>query len=179
MHGLVSLLPQPHYSLIEKLWQELESQFGLQGVYVTPFPHFSWQIAQEYDFDRLEQILVPIAARFQPLTVRTTGIGLFTGIRPVIFIPVVKEPALLHLHQEIWEASQPAAQGLSPYYSPPQWIPHITLALEDISAENIGPVMQSLAFRSFNWEMTVDNIALGYQPEGEVGAVKFKIMLQR
>ena len=49
MHGIVSLLPQPYYSEVEKLWDRLENNFGLSGIRVTPFPHFSWQIGENYD----------------------------------------------------------------------------------------------------------------------------------
>ena len=177
MHGLVSILPQPYYAQVEALWQELESEHRLQGIRVTPLPHFSWQIAREYDFERLETILRDIAARTPPFTVRTTGLGLFTGFRPVLFIPVIKNAALLQLHTMIWEQTQPASQGLSFYYNPEHWTPHISLAYEDIDAANIGPILQALTFRPFNWEMTIDNIALIYEPEGEIGKLKFQIPL--
>lgn len=178
MHGLVSLLPQPYFQQVEALWQELETSHHLQGIHVTPLAHFSWQIAQDYAFDHLEAIIRDIAARTPPFIVRTTGLGLFTGFRPVLFIPVIKDAHLLRLHAEIWEHTQPTAQGLSLYYSPERWMPHISLAYEDIDAQNIGPVMQALTFRTFNWEMTIDNIALIYEPEGEIGKLKFTILLQ-
>lgn len=177
MHGLVSLLPQPFFQQVEALWQELETNYHLHGIHVTPLAHFSWQIAQDYDFERLETIIRDIAVRTPPFVVRTTGLGLFTGFRPVLFIPVVKDASLLKLHAEIWEQTQPASQGLSIFYNPERWMPHISLAYEDIDAQNIGPLMQALTFRTFNWEMTIDNIGLIYEPEGEIGRLKFTIPL--
>jgi hypothetical protein len=49
MEATVSLLDEEHYRLTVSLWSELESQFGLRGIHVTPFPHFSYHVAQEYD----------------------------------------------------------------------------------------------------------------------------------
>jgi hypothetical protein len=40
MHGIVSLLDNDHNQLIEELWAELEQEFSVHGVYVTPYPHF-------------------------------------------------------------------------------------------------------------------------------------------
>jgi 2'-5' RNA ligase len=177
MHGLVSILPPPYFQQVESLWQELEERHGLQGIRITPLPHFSWQIAGQYDFDRLETILRSIAAHTPPFVVRTTGLGLFTGIRPVLFIPVTKNASLIKLHTEIWEQTQPAAEGLSNYYDPEHWMPHISLAYEDFEAQNIGSLMQALTFRTYNWEMAIDNIALIYEPEGETGKLKFQIQL--
>jgi len=177
MHGLVSLLPTPYYEQIELLWQELESQYDLRGIHVTPLPHFSWQIASDYDIEELESIIKGIAKVTPPINVHTTGLALFTGLHPVVYVPVVKDADLFHLHTLIWKDVQPAAEGLSPYYSQLDWMPHISLAYQDVSMENIGDVMQNLSFRSYDWEMIVDNISLIYEPDGEIGALKFRVPL--
>jgi 2'-5' RNA ligase len=52
------------------------------------------------------------------------------------------------------------------YYSPDQWVPHITLAYNDVTSANIDCVMQSLAFQTFNWEIQIDNLILVAQAEG-------------
>ena len=177
MHGLVSLLPDPYYAQVQAIWEELAARHGLHGIRVTPCPHFSWQIAQDYDSERLEEIIHDVAYATPPLTVRTTGLALFTGPYPVIYLPLVKDTHLLELHAHIWYSAQSTSQGLSPYYAPDAWMPHISLAYEDVSPDNIGPVFESLAFRSFNWEMTIDNISLIYEPEGQTGALKFRFKL--
>ena len=53
-------------------------------------------------------------------------------------------------------------------------MPHISLAYEDVNRDNIGRVMERLAFRIFYWEMVVDNIALIYEPTGEIGKLEFR-----
>lgn len=175
MHGLVSLLPAPYYQQVEALWQELETEHGLRGIHVTPLPHFSWHIAEDYDFYALEHSLLNLARSKSPIAVRTAGLGIFSGVRPVLYIAVVKDLALNRLHSEIWQASEPHAQQLSPHYQPQFWMPHISLAYEDLNADNLPQVVQQFAFRPFNWEMQIDNIALIYEPEGEVGRLKFHI----
>ncbi len=42
MHGIVSLLDDQHYQLVEDLWAELKQEFAVEGVYITPYPHFSY-----------------------------------------------------------------------------------------------------------------------------------------
>ncbi len=42
MHGVVSLLDCHYSQVVEDLWAELERRFGVDGVYVTPYPHFSY-----------------------------------------------------------------------------------------------------------------------------------------
>ena len=54
MHGLVSLLDPEHYQQVENLWNELEEECGLEGIKVTPYPHFSWLIAEDFDWESFE-----------------------------------------------------------------------------------------------------------------------------
>ena len=174
MHGLVSLLPSHYYGQVEEIWDELEQDYNLRGIYVTPFPHFSWQIAEDYDFDALEAAISPICAITSPILVQTAGLAMFSGSNPVLYIPVVKNQALMTLHDRIWEAALEVSLGASPYYNPSSWMPHISLAYGDVRREIIGKVIENLAFRTFNWQMTIDNIALIYEPDGEIGTLKFK-----
>jgi hypothetical protein len=53
MHGIGSLLDDKHYQLVENLWAGLEREFVVRGVYITPYPHFSYQIAQHYNVKQL------------------------------------------------------------------------------------------------------------------------------
>src|SRR5215471_18966473 len=58
MHGIATLLDKDHYQLIEDLWAELERRFSVHGVYITPYPHFSYHVAQDYDLDLVDNIAV-------------------------------------------------------------------------------------------------------------------------
>jgi 2'-5' RNA ligase len=162
MHAVVSLLDDEHYHLVESLWAELEEEFGVRGVYVTPFPHFSYQVAPQYDVARLEPILARLAQAQRPFHVRTTGLGIFTGAQPVLFIPVVPNPDLARLHQAIWDATLSTSAGLLAYYRPDQWVPHVTLGFGDISPEESAEIVRCLISRDFTWEIAVDNLALIY-----------------
>ena len=158
MNGNASLLNDPCTSQVEAIWQELEEKCGLIGVRVTPLPHFTYQVVEAYDQPRLVQILQEIASQAKPFTAQTTGLGLFTGETPVIYLPLVKNDLLLHFHKVIWDRTKESAHGVSPYYSPDLWIPHITLGYGDVTNFNLGCAMETLAFRELNWEITVDNL---------------------
>ncbi len=175
MHGIVSLLPQPYYKNVESLWDELENQFGLKEIRVTPFPHFSWQIGEEYDLSALALVLSTVAKQTKPFPVTTTGIGIFSGTNPVIFIPVIKSPQLVRFHQQVWKALSNTGLGISDYYSPQNWVPHISLAYMDVNQQNIGGIIRHLAFQTFNWEFEVNNFVFIHEPDGTVGEKKFQI----
>lgn len=159
MNGIVSLLDEHHYSLVETLWAELEREFSVRGVYVTPYPHFSYQVASLYDVERLEPILHNIAVKSTPFHVGTSGLGIFTGQHPVLYIPVVCNSQLNQFHQQVWSAISETASGVQSYYQPNYWMPHITIGFADINRDNIGPMLQFLSERDFSWDITSNNIA--------------------
>ena len=172
MHGLVSLLDPEHYFQVEKIWNELESGCGLTGIKVTPYPHFSWLIAEDFDWALAETTLAKIAASAQPFTVHTTGLSLFTGPMPVAYIPLVRTTELSRFHLQLWEQFQAVGRDISPHYAPEYWMPHITLAHTDLMPHALDCLMSRLAHRPFDWEIEVDNLALLLGPQGQSGRLK-------
>lgn len=179
MHGLVSLLDKKHYALVEELWYELRDECGVQGIYVTPLPHFSWQVAEDYDWDVLESVLREIASEARPFTVNTAGLALFTGENPVVYIPAVRTRELSEFHEMIWEQLKPVSTGLIQYYAPPFWMPHISLAYQDVDPEKLRCLMDKLAFRIFNWSIEIDNLTLIYEPEGTIGSIRYQFDFEK
>ena len=162
MDGIVSFLDSKHNQLIEELWAELEREFSVQGVYITPYPHFSYHVAQAYDIDKIEPVLQRITSNITTFNVKTSGLGVFTGTSPVLYIPVVRSLELTQLHEELWQEISPVSSGVQEYYNPDQWMPHITIGFGDISKDKLLQMIPLLAERDFNWEITVNNIALIY-----------------
>ena len=173
MHAVVTVLQPELYHRVEALWDDLERRFGLSGARITPIPHFSWQIAPEYDFARVEDCLQTVAQGLAPFEVETTGIGVFRGPAPVVFIDVRRTPALAALHVRLWEALRPHRRRESPYYSPEAWRPHITLAEKDLSPAHVERVVSHLSRLPLRWTVAVDNLALIEQPQGAVGRLRF------
>lgn len=165
MHGIVSLLDDTHYQQVEALWATLKGEFGVQGVYVTPYPHFSYHIANQYDLEMLETLLHAFASEQKPFQVKTTGLGIFTGTQPVLYLPIVRSPQLTQFHQSLWQRLVEAGQAgndRQDYYAPDNWMPHITIGFQDVNCQMLGNIVHYLGTRSFNWNIFIDNIALIY-----------------
>jgi len=115
MPGIVSLLDETHSTLVKEIWQELKTDCGLTGVLATPLPHFSWQVADGYQRNVLENIIQNIVATAKPLVVHATGLGFFTAESPVVYIPVVRSKQLSEFHEIIWDHLIPISENPSPY----------------------------------------------------------------
>ncbi len=162
MHGVVSLLDDEHYALVEDLWDELEKRLDVCGLYGTPFPHFSYHVAKGYDVDLLESILRRCASHCTPFRVRTAGLGVFSGDHPVLYVAVVRSPALTALHRTLWQELAGVSAGAVEYYHPEQWMPHITLADSDALKDHLPEIVRMLSPRAFDWDVEASNLSLIY-----------------
>src|SRR6266487_5754760 len=164
MHGVVSLLDYKHYRLVKDLWAELARGFAVGGVYVPTYPHVSYQVARRYNINSLKPVLQLFAAKKTSFQVQASGLDIFTGPHPVLYIPVVRSPELTQFHAALWQEISSPASGIEDYYHPAHWVPHITIGIGDMKKDNLSQILRLLAERNFNWEMTVDNVTLIYDP---------------
>lgn len=169
MHAVVSMLDEAHSRQVEQLWRELEQTCGVRGIYVTPFAHFSYQVAAGYDLGALEPVLAEIAAETRPFRVTTSGLGIFTGPTPVLYVPVVRTRELTQFHRRVWRRLHRIGTGVSPYYRTDNWMPHITLGYGDLTQENLPAAIRLLGARNLAWEISVENIALIHDSGTEQG----------
>jgi 2'-5' RNA ligase len=174
MRGIASLLDSTHYEMVEGLWRQLEKECRLTGVKVTPYPHFSWQIALDYPEPDTETALQEIATQTRPFKVHTGGLGVFSGPQPVIFISIARSAELNRLHKKLWQQFKTSAEGLSPYYNPQRWMPHITLIFGEETIENVQCGLRMLASQPFEWEMEVNNLSFVSQSANQIGTLSHR-----
>jgi 2'-5' RNA ligase len=160
MYAVVSQLDDQHQQLTKNLWTELDKKFGLQGAYTQSFPHFSYQVAQGYDLGLLESLVESIAQNTPQFQVTTSGLGIFTEIMPILYIPVVRTQKLSQVHQALWNEASKTGSGIVEHYHPERWLPHITLAFSDMHRELFPAVIQFLSEQTLHWEITVNNLSL-------------------
>jgi 2'-5' RNA ligase len=106
----------------------------------------------------------------RPFRARTAGLGIFTVASPILYIPVVRSPALSDLHREIWCSVKQSVPGpVAHYYQPEEWAPHITLAQGDIDQDKLAEIVRFLSRRNFHWEFNVTNVSIIYDTGREQG----------
>jgi hypothetical protein len=154
IYVLASLLDPDSDRKIRQTWEWLGDTCDLKGINLTPLPHISWQGADCYDFGGLETKVKKITRGLKQFSINASGLGIFTGINPILYLTIVKNITMLQIHKALWENAHLIAENLYSYYSPEEWVPHITLAARDIN-------------------MKIDSLALLYVVNGEVG-IKFK-----
>jgi len=156
--GVVSILDQHHYRVIENLWTEMHQRFGVGNPDILTMPHMSYHTAEKYDEGNLAVVLEEVARQERPFTITASGIGIFPAPNPIVYAPVVRTADLTKLHTQLCTQLNAIALDSNPYFAPDSWIPHITLGNYDITLEKLGPISQWLHQQAINWTITIDNL---------------------
>ncbi|MBD0371128.1 MAG: 2'-5' RNA ligase family protein [Pyrinomonadaceae bacterium] len=153
--------------MVEKLWAAIEKEFGIRGVYRTPFPHISYHVSGHYNVDKIKTVMDVFARHTSPFRVRCCGLGVFTGPEPVVYIPVVRSPQLADFQHELWHQVTKSADDLDFAYRPARWVPHITLARHDLTQRAVAAIVRKFCTMELNQTVTVNNLALIYDTGGK------------
>ena len=160
MLAITSLLSRPHVLRINAIIKRLEEKFGLDDVQATLDPHLTYQLAGVRKLSSLKAVLQEVAATTKPFPAFTTGLGVFPGAQPVIYIPVLRSDSLNALHHRILAATAPLCLRTDKFSSADCWLPHISLALHDTTPDLLGPVLSFLNEETYNLKIEIDNIAI-------------------
>ncbi|HEX7021374.1 MAG TPA: 2'-5' RNA ligase family protein [Trueperaceae bacterium] len=174
LEAVVSLLDEEHDAKVRALWAELEREFGLQGIYGAPYPHISYHGAREYPDAQVKSLLEKLAPKVSPFCIRTAGLGIFTGERPVLYVPVNRNRQLATYFEMLFPSLTALARNENRHYRAERWMPHITLAYGDLTHDVLPDVIRYLSERTYSWEIRIDNSALVYINEQEQG-LKFRV----
>jgi len=150
-------------------WQKLKNKCNLIPANEVSFVHLSWQGASAYHLEPAKKIVHDISAQTRSFKVAVSGIGIFTGTDPVLYLNVVKNRALMALHEVLWDKLSPFAEDFNAYYGPNDWVPHITLVYGMLLPEDLCCAVTELMYEPFSFELTIDNLALIFLSDGSVG----------
>lgn len=135
MQAIVSELDGPIAATARAIWQRLELELGLTGSRALLRPHVTWLASDGIAADQARDTLPALVQARLPLTVTANGIGVFIGERPTLHLPVVRTREVDRLHHAILRAL-PDVDPL-PQYDPALWQPHVTLAVNDVTWEEL------------------------------------------
>lgn len=160
MPVLATSLDEPAATYVRGLWDRLERQMGLKGVRKVPFPHITWLGCEMLDTPRLIESLGELGLHQAPVAARTVSLGLFLQPLPVIHLAILRSPTVEAMHRQLWNLVEPCAAEMHGLYRSELWVPHVTLAQGDLTAEQVPEAMALLGDIEFPIDLTFKNLTL-------------------
>ena len=167
MLAVTSLLDSKHTDLVNTIILDFEKEFGVKQVQATPDPHLTYLTTEALNRDLLKDYLDRVCHYGDAFHVYTTGIGVFPGEHPVIYIPILRTQPLNKFHSKLYKDISKLSIEVGQFSQPKFWMPHISLALHDTSLDMMTPMFKYLALLNFNWEIKVDNLTIFREKQKE------------
>lgn len=170
MPGVISLLDPVVTKRIEDLKEEMTTRFGVGRGCPGGIPHVTFHLSERDVEPGAIEVVEQVAKRTAPFTLYSSGLGTFPGLGgPVLYITVARAPAAAALAHRLEEMLSAAGFGPSnPYYSAERWIPHITIAQQNLEGVDVGALLAWLAGQPLAFELPIQ--ALSVAKENSTGA---------
>lgn len=158
MAGIVSLVDSETSRKVIEIRRQLDDELDVQAPIQNHLPHFSYQVGEYHDNERVSEVIQGLANEKEPFIAHTNGIGVFSDSDPlIVYIPVIRDSHLSGFQSQVWEKGKTAGTDFQDYYRPNRWTPHITIA--PVERDELPSVMDLLSGYSFYWDVEIDNIA--------------------
>ena len=167
VYGIVTILDERENAQVYQALKDLVDACGLPQDMLSPVPHFTWHVAAGYQQPEVDQLLQAVTIKAKTFRVAAFGLGLFTGATPVLHVPIMKKIRMIRFHSNLYKKISPLAQAPSKYYTPDNWIPHITIAQGIELPHYLACALERLAYQEIRIDIKVNHLALGYLHVGE------------
>ena len=169
MHAIVLTFEPERDQYLRDIQQQMQERFGL--FQIPTHPHCSFHVAQVYNFDLTESILVHWAERVPPLQLTASGYGLFPHADDVvIYSTIAQTPRLTDTQIDLYNCMLPATKDMHTLFVPDRWVPHITYG--NLPKASFADGMAWLVEQPPYWSSTCTEVAI-MEKSGETYVKRF------
>lgn len=169
--GIVSNLEDQPYREVKKLWALFERKYSSRAIQAYSHPHFTYQIARTSDIKGLKFEFRKLAGQIGPFEIEVHGARHFR--KDVIYLAVRKTRELAGIHGQVHRVLETRCQDLLELYTPKNWIPHITLAMEDLTEDRFEEAWKEFEGSKIAFKQRVHNLCMvKFYPDGKIRIAK-------
>jgi 2'-5' RNA ligase len=158
--GVVSILEGEAYAETKRMWRFFEKKYNSTAIQNFPHPHLSFQGGRSKNLKTIDAELQNLSREINPFPVTLRRIETFEKPERVIFLSVKRTRILRNIHKKIDALMQKHCSWTFPYYTPQNWIPHVTLAQRDLTPTDFRSAIKELENYRPQYELTMYNICL-------------------
>lgn len=169
--GVLSILEGKPYKVVKKLWKIFEEKYNSVGVQVFSHPNITFQAGETENLKQLKKDFEILVNEIKPFEIEVDGFGHFD--KKVIYLKVKKNSGLIEINKKVNDFLRSYCFKLFEYYTPKNWIPHITLAMGDLTKENFEIAWNELRNKKFRFKQRLHNLCIvKWYPSGKIKIVK-------
>ncbi len=158
--GVMTLLEGPLCDEAKRLWRVFEEEHGSVGVQTFAHPNLTFGGARTYHLQTLATRLETEIGNLPSFELRVDGVDHFREPERAVFLRVVLTEELAKVHRCLDRVLSGSCEDLFELYRPSSWVPHITVAMGDLSQREFDNALSQLSEYSRQYVQNVDRISL-------------------
>ncbi len=155
---LVSVLEDKPYKEVREIWRMLKRKYNCSRVWSFPHSHIAFQGAKTDDIRQLKRDFRGMVSKIKPFQIEVKSVIRFDG--KVICLRLEKTDALTKLKCLLNRFLKDNCQSLLGYFTPEKWVPHVTLAMDDLSKSDFRRAWVEIKQKRIAFGQTIHNICL-------------------
>jgi len=171
--GVASLLTGVVKQEVLRYWELVEREYGSVGVKSFDYPNLGFQGGDCEDVKSLGNELQELILQVNSIEIQIHGFDYFTHPNNVIYLKVVPSTELQQFHKKIHNIMAKHCKTVFSYYIPETWVPHVSIAMEDLTLENLKKFQHNFSEYSPLFKQKLSTIALvEFQKSGKGDLLK-------
>lgn len=167
--GIASLLTGNARNEVLHFWRVFEIEYSSIGVQSFDHPNLGFQGGSCSDIHLLKDELSNLSMSLSPFEVKIEGFGFFETPSKVVYLNVLKTDELIDLHKKINNLLVKCCENLFDFYTPENWVPHLTLAMNDLTEISFSNFKEKHYDYSPSFKQIISNLALvEFKKDGRV-----------
>ncbi len=131
--GVMTILEGPLRDEALRLWRIFEMDHGSVGVQSFAHPNLTFGVGRCREPEVLARRLAELAGELRPFELRVSGVGFFSEPQRVAYLRVAVTRQLGRIHRSVDKVLEECCDEPAGIYRPARWIPHVTIAMGDLS----------------------------------------------
>ncbi len=162
MPGVISLLDPAATRRVEDLLDEMTARFGVGRGFPGGIPHVTFHLSDRDVEPGAIEVVRGVAEATTPFTLFSSGVGSFMAPGgPILYITVARSPSAAALFERLdEELAAGGFGGANPYYTAERWIPHITIAQQNLDGVDMGALLTWLVAQPLAFEVQIAELSI-------------------
>ena len=137
-------------------------RFGVGRGFPGGIPHVTFHISARAIEPGAIALVERVAGATAPFRLYSSGLGTFAGgDGPILYIGVARAPAAAALAETLdRELAAAGYPGTDPYYTPDRWVPHVTIAQQNLRGVDLGALLAWLTAQPLSFELPISTLSV-------------------
>ena len=129
------------------LWRIMENRYNFKNAQTSVLPYMTFLdgTCDDLDIEVVDRAFVELCPYLHPVEIIVDGMGWFESPFRTVYLRVIATDGLRQFHRQMYDVFASIMKRPNELYMPHNWVPHITLAVGDVTSQGLEDIKQDFS----------------------------------